>query len=84
MKPNYQLTLSLGPDKIPARLLKDSCFSIVPFLTQIFNASLASSVFHKTGKLPVFHQSIKRVISEIVVTTDRYRCYQLSLDYLRK
>ena len=32
MKPNYQLTLSKGPDKIPARLLKDSCFSIVPFL----------------------------------------------------
>ena len=61
---------SLGPDRIPFRsYLNDSCFSIAPFLTQTFNASLASS-FHKTGKLPVFHPSIKRVISEIVVTTD--------------
>ena len=41
---NLKTSKSLGPDRIPARLLKGSCFSIAPFLTQIFNASLASSV----------------------------------------
>ena len=32
---NLTTSKSLGPDKILARLLKDSCFSIAPFLTQI-------------------------------------------------
>ena len=48
---NLKTSKSLGPDKIPARLLKDSCFSIAPFLTQIFNASLASSVFPQDWKI---------------------------------
>ena len=80
---NLKASKSLGPIEFKPGYQKHSCFSIAPFLTQIFNALLASS-FHKTGKLHVFHLSIKRVISEIVVTTDQYRCYQLLLDYLKK
>ena len=48
---NLKMSKSLGPERIPARLLKDSCFSIAPFLTQIFNASLASSVFPQDWKI---------------------------------
>ena len=48
---NLEMSKFLGPDRIPARLLKDTCFSIAPFLTQIFNASLASSVFPQDWKI---------------------------------
>ena len=47
---NLKTSKSLGPDKIPARL-KESCFSIAQFLTQIFNVSLASSVFPQEWKI---------------------------------
>ena len=61
---NLKTSKSLGPDKIPARLLKDSCFSIAPFLTQIFNASLASSVFPQDWKIarisPIYKAGDKR------------------------
>ena len=66
---NLKTSKSLGPDRIPARLLKDSCFSIAPFLTQIFNASLASSVIPQDWKIArVSPISIKWVISKIVIT----------------
>ena len=61
---NLKMSKSLGPDRIPARLLKDSCFSIAPFLTQIFNASLASSVFPQDWKIarvsPIYKAGDKR------------------------
>ena len=61
---NLKMSKSLGPDKIPARLLKDSCFSIAPFLTQISNASLASSVFPQDWKIarisPIYKAGDKR------------------------
>ena len=41
---------SLGPDKIPARLLKDSRFVIAPYLTRIFNLSLDSVIFPQAWK----------------------------------
>ena len=51
MLSNLKTSKSFGPDKIPARLLKDSCYSIAPFLTKIFNASLTSSVFPQEWKI---------------------------------
>ena len=56
---NLKMSKSLGPDRIPARLLKDSCFSIL-----IFNASLASSVFPQDWKIarvpPIYKAGDKR------------------------
>ena len=61
---NVKASKSLGPDRIPARLLRDSCFSIAPFLTQIFNASLASNVFPQDWKIasvsPIYKAGDKR------------------------
>ena len=61
---NLKTSKSLGPDRIPARLLKDSHYSIAPFLTQIFNASLASSVFPQDWKIacvsPIYKAGDKR------------------------
>ena len=58
------MSKSIGPDRIPATLLKDSCFSIALFLTQIFNASLASSVFPQDWKIarvsPIYKAGDKR------------------------
>ena len=53
---NLKMSKSLGPDRIPARLLKDSCFS--------FNASLPSSVFSQDWKIarvsPIYKAGDKR------------------------
>ena len=61
---NLKASKSLGPDRIPARLLKVSCFSIAPFLTQIFNNSLASSFFPQDWKIarvsPIYKAGDKR------------------------
>ena len=64
MPSNLKTSKSFGPDKIPARLLKDSCYSIAPFLTKIFNASLTSSVFPQEWKIarvsPIYKAGDKR------------------------
>ena len=61
---NLKASKSLGPDRVPARLLKDSFFSIAPFPTQIFNASLASSVLPQDWKIarvsPIYKAGDKR------------------------
>ena len=48
---NLKTSKSLGPDKIPARLLKGSYLSTAPYLTKIFNASLTSSNSSQEWKL---------------------------------
>lgn len=62
---NLKTSKSLRPDKIPARLLKGSCFSAAPYLiTKIFNASLTSCVFPQEWKLarvsPIYKTGDKR------------------------
>ena len=64
MLSNLKASKSFGPDKVPARLLKDSWYSIAPFLTKIFNASLTSSVFPQEWKIarvsPIYKAGDKR------------------------
>lgn len=70
---------SLGPNKISARLLKDSRAIIAPYLALL---SLRAS-FQMTGKKLVFHLSINQVTKKNVEITDLYPCYQLYQKYLR-
>jgi hypothetical protein len=50
-------TKSTGLDDISARLLKECCSRIIaPTLTDIFNQSLKSSIFPRSGKTENYHQ----------------------------
>jgi hypothetical protein len=42
---------SVGPDNIPAKLVKDSKDVVAPFLTLIFNASLSNGIFPDDFKI---------------------------------
>ena len=64
--------------------LNDSCFSIAPFLTQTFNASLASCVFPQDWKIAHVWSIYKAGDKRDRGNYRQYRCYQLLLDYLKK
>ena len=50
-----------GNDDIPARVLKVAAGQLAPSAAYLYNASWNSVFFLQTGKLPVFHLSIKGV-----------------------
>ena len=51
---------SVGPDNIPAKLIKDSKDVVAPFLTLLFNASLSNGIFpddFKIARVSPIHKS---------------------------
>ena len=65
---------ALGPDKIPATLLKAAKDVIASYLTHIYNLMYPCSraITHRTGKWHVFHLSINQVTKRGVVITGQY------------
>lgn len=87
---------SCGPDKIPARILKDSNDVITPILTQIFNCSLHSGIFpddwKKARVSPIYKNGEKEecgnyrpisVLSVVSKLFEKLVCDQLN-NYLKK
>ena len=63
---------ALRPDRIPARLLKDSKDVITSYLTHIFNVSFKTSTFHlswKEARVSPIYKSENNV-----KITDRFLC----------
>ena len=61
-----------GPDEIPARLLKETAYNMVPLLTLIFKASLHQQHLPSDWKLPTLLLSLRKDHARILLITDRY------------
>ena len=73
---------AMGPDGIPAHILKISAPAIVDILAVLFNAILDNTAFPLIEKKPMFFHSTNMVIPVFSLTIDQFHFFLVLPKYL--